>query len=335
MAISFADKRFTAVVAVLAAAAVGFLIVVAFMRGSRDGAEHARDAAAAQTQTAQSNDQRPDARAQDAAANANTQAQTGDSAVPSTQSRAGGEGADSLLSHLVGGGVPSAQSNMPRDWLTTFAAVTIRLTLAALLAAMLAFRPRRRAQHSKRNPFVAQTQILMAVVASALMMVVGDSAARAFGIFAAASLVRFRTNIKDPKEITVLLVSLAIGLATGVGRVELGLILSFFVLLLLWALEYRETEQVTRAMELSVKTRNIGTTQDALLALFRKYDFDAEMRTIDRPDEKDLIGEIVYYVDLSTSASIDRLSEEILAADPKNVDTVAWDQQKNTSYFYQ
>ena len=332
MAINLGGRRVTPVVAVLAAAAVGFLIVVAFMRGARDGAEHARDASS-QTQSAQSNDQTRDA---DAAANVNTQTQTNDNrAAPATQGRANGKGADSLLSHLVGGEQSQGQSNMPRDWLTTFAAVTIRLTLAALLAAMLAFRPRRPSLHSKRNPFVAQTQILMAVVASALMMVVGDSAARAFGIFAAASLVRFRTNIKDPKEITVLLVSLAIGLATGVGRIELGVILSFFVLLLLWGLEYRENEQVTRAMELSVKTRNIGTTQDALLGLFRKYDFDAEMRTIDRPDEKDAMGEIAYYVSVSPSASIDRLSEEILAADPKNVDSVSWDQQKNTSYFYQ
>jgi len=178
----------------------------------------------------------------------------------------------------------AGEAREPLDWLTTFARVTVRLTLAALLAALLAFRPRRFSLFFKRNPFVAQTQILLAVVASALMMIVGDSAARAFGIFAAVSLVRFRTNIKDPKEITVLLVSLAIGLATGVGRWELATILAFFVLLLLWGLEYRETEQVTRAMELTVKTRNVDVTQDILLRLFRKYDFDAEVRTIDRPD---------------------------------------------------
>ena len=213
--------------------------------------------------------------------------------------------------------------------------MTIRLTLAALLSAMLAFRPRRLSLHLKRNPYVAQTQILLAVTASALMMIVGDSTARAFGIFGAASLVRFRTNIKDPKEISVLLISLAIGLSTGVGRVELGIILSFFVLLLLWGLEYRETEQVTRALELTVKTRNIGTTQDALLELFHKYGFDAEMRTIDRPDEKDSMGVVVYYMSISPSASLDRVSQEILAADPKNVDSVVWDEQKNTSYFYQ
>jgi uncharacterized membrane protein YhiD involved in acid resistance len=229
----------------------------------------------------------------------------------------------------------AGETRDPLDWLTTFARVTVRLTLAALLSALLAFRPRRFSLFFKRNPFVAQTQILLAVVASALMMIVGDSAARAFGIFAAVSLVRFRTNIKDPKEITVLLVSLAIGLATGVGRWELAIILALFVLLLLWGLEYRETEQVTRAMELTVKTRDVDVTQDVLLRLFRKYEFDAEVRTIDRPDADDEMGCIVYYVNISPFVSTDRLSDEILTADLQNVDSVEWDQQKNTNYFYQ
>jgi uncharacterized membrane protein YhiD involved in acid resistance len=335
VSISFGNRRFTIVAAILAAV-VGFLLVVAFMRGARDGANSARDSAAAQPQVAQSNEQRQDTRPSDATANTSAQRQADDDDKTTTkQKQSGGEREDSLLSHLFGGEQTAAQSAQPRDWFTTLATVTIRLTLAALLSAMLAFRPRRFSLHVKRNPFVAQTQILLAVTASALMMIVGDSTARAFGIFGAASLVRFRTNIKDPKEISVLLLSLAIGLSTGVGRVELGIVLSVFVLLLLWSLEYRESEQVTRALELTVKTRNIGTTQDALLEIFRKHDFDAELRTIDRPDDKDSMGIIVYYMSVSPSASLDRVSQEILVADPKNVDSVEWDEQKNTSYFYQ
>ena len=230
---------------------------------------------------------------------------------------------------------PAESAGRPSDLLDTLASVTIRLTLAALLSAMLAFRPRRFALFSKRNPFVAQTQILMAVVASALMMVVGDSAARAFGIFAAASLVRFRTNIKDPKEITVLLLSLAIGLATGVGRWELALILAFFALLLLWGLEYREPELIHRSMELSVATRDADKTQDVLLQIFKKYGFDAELRTLERPDGDDALGCVVYNVNVSPLVSTDRLSDEILVADPDNVDKVEWSQQKTSSYFHQ
>src|SRR5688572_30846731 len=106
--------------------------------------------------------------------------------------------------------------------------IIIRLFFAVLLSGVLAFRPRKDVPLFRRSLFVSQTQILLAVVAAALMMVVGDSAARAFAIFAAASLVRFRTNIRDPKEITVLLISLALGLAAGVGRWELGIALCLF-----------------------------------------------------------------------------------------------------------
>ena len=87
-------------------------------------------------------------------------------------------------------------------WAISIGHMTVRFMLAALLGAALAFRPRKRILVLKRNPYVAQTQILLAIVAAALMIIVGDNAARAFGIFAAVSLVRFRTNIKDPKEIT-------------------------------------------------------------------------------------------------------------------------------------
>lgn len=316
-------KGYTVAVAVVALT-VGFLLVAALMRGFNSGthepvaggaADPARPAAPPQATQA--------GRAPDSAA-AETQAATA-------------RRDESTLSQIFGNGTPQQQpaQGERRDWLMTFATAAVRLALAALLAAALAFRPRRFSHGVKRNPFVAQTQILLAVVASALMMIVGDSTARAFGIFGAASLVRFRTNIKDPKEITVLLLVLAIGLATGVGRWELGLVFTFFVLLLLWGLEYRETEMVTRAMELTVKTRNIGTTQDALLGLFDKYKFPAELRTIDLPDADDAMGSLVYYVDVSQQASTDRMSEELLSADPKNIDSVEWDQQKTTSYFYQ
>jgi len=318
-------KVFTIIIAA-GALAVGFLLVAALMRGYGSAGPAASPGGAADPARASQQPQQTQTRREPEAA-----------AQGSAQGRDAAANDPSPLAQIFGDSQappPPADGNAG-DWLMTFATVTVRLTLAALLSAMLAFRPRRLSHSVKRNPFVAQTHILMAVVASALMMVVGDSAARAFGIFAAASLVRFRTNIKDPKEITVLLLSLAIGLATGVGRWELGLILTLFVLLLLWGLEYREQEQVTRAMELTVKTRNIGTTQDALLHLFKRHTIVAEMRTIDRPDGEDGTGCVVYYVNVGPNVSTDRMSEDLLGSDPKNIDSIEWDQQKNTSYFYQ
>lgn len=222
-----------------------------------------------------------------------------------------------------------------KSWAEDAISVFGRLLLAVLLSAVLAFRPRQNVPLFRRSLFVSQTQILLSVVAAALMMIVGDNTARAFAIFAAVSLVRFRTNIRDPKEITVLLISLALGLAAGVGRWELGIALCIFALALLWLLEYNEKEQVFRSMELTVKTRNPDHTQNMLKKLFRKYKLDAEVREIEPPDEKDEIGAIVYYLNLRLSLSTDYLSDRIMRFDSKNVEGLQWSQKKGATDIYQ
>lgn len=239
-----------------------------------------------------------------------------------------------LLGQLFGTKTTGLVPSSVASWEATAARIALRFSLAAFLAGLLAFRPRRGISVSRRNPYVAQTQILMGVVAAAMMMVVGDSAARAFGIFAAASLVRFRTNIRDPKEITVLLICLGVGLASGVGRWDMALILAMFVLLTLAVLEFFEVAQVFRSMEVTVKTRNVDTTEAALKKMFARHEFDAELRELDRPDEDDPIGKVVYLVNLSSSISTNKLSDELLKIDADNIDTVEWAQKESQTYMY-
>jgi uncharacterized membrane protein YhiD involved in acid resistance len=216
----------------------------------------------------------------------------------------------------------------------TFLQMFWRLTVALILSAALAFRPRKNVPLLRRSLFVSQTQILLAVVAAALMMVVGDNTARAFAIFAAASLVRFRTNIKDPKEITVLLISLALGLAAGVGRWELGIALCLFALALLWLLEFNESTKIFRAMEVTVRTRNTDQTQELLRTVFQKYKVDAEVREICPPEEEGSVGSLVYFVTLHLGLSTDRLSDLIMKRDPENVEGILWSQKKGANEAY-
>ncbi len=261
-------------------------------------------------------------------------AQSASEATPGAEPvtpRPSSQGAEDSLGQIFGT-EPQNRAAEPASWSEALATLTLRLILAALLGAMLAFRPRRRV--IKRNPYVSQTQILLAVVASALMIIVGDNAARAFGIFAAVSLVRFRTNIRDPKEITVLLVSLAIGLGTGVGRWDLAVVLTVFTLILLWVLEKREPEQVFRSMNLKVSTRNVESTRVALKGVLEGHSFDSELRSVTGP-QGDEPGSLCYSVEISPTVTTDELSEQILALDSQNVDGIEWEQKKSSSYVYQ
>jgi uncharacterized membrane protein YhiD involved in acid resistance len=167
------------------------------------------------------------------------------------------------------------------------------------------------------------------------MMIVGDNAARAFAIFAAVSLVRFRTNIRDPKEVTVLLISLSLGLAAGVGRWDLGIALCLFSLALLWLLEFNESAQSVRSMELTVKTRDPDNTQDTLKKIFRRLKIDAEVREIVPSVESKPIGSITYYLNLRLNLTTDKLSDRIMAADPTNTEGIQWSKTKSASDIFQ
>ena len=216
---------------------------------------------------------------------------------------------------------------------TTFR-IVLHLLIAVVLSALLAFRPRKNFPLFKRNLYVAQTQILLSAVAAALMMIVGDNTARAFAIFAAVSIVRFRTNIRDPKEVTVLLISLALGLAAGVGRWDLGVVLCGFSLVLLYVLEYNEQEQASRAMELTVKTKDTEGTQEILRRLFKKNRLDAEVRQLTQNNGDGSVGSIQNYLNLRLSLSTDQLSDKILEVD-KNVEGIQWSKTKSATDIYQ
>ena len=299
------------------AALLGFALMAYLFSGRERDDLGARDNAAA-TQPAQTQEQRPSG---------------GDTRAQREEPREMVTGGRSLIEQMFAPDQPSSPAPQ-ESWTITIPRVLVRLLLAAILASFLAYRPRRSFRVIQRNPYVAQTQILLAVVASALMMIVGDSAARAFGIFAAASLVRFRTNISDPKEITVLLVSLGIGLACGVGHWEIALVLALFVLPLLWLLEYYEPAQAFRAMELKVKTRDVAKTQRVLKKIFRKYRFLSEIRQLDPADPDEPIGELTYLVNVSLDVSTDQLSREVFALDSNNIESIEWEQSKGSSYIY-
>lgn len=131
----------------------------------------------------------------------------------------------------------------------------VRLPLAAVLGTALAFRPRRRSQGA-RKVVVMQTQIMLAVVGAVIMLVVGNSLSRAFGIVGAAGLIRYRSTIADPKDAVVMLSSLAAGLAAGVGLYRFAAGATLFMMIMLWLVEFFEPP-ARKYFELKVKTSGV------------------------------------------------------------------------------
>jgi len=192
----------------------------------------------------------------------------------------------------------------------------VRLPLAALLGAALALRPKRRGTPPRSTP-VIQTQIILAVVGAVIMLVVGASLARAFGIVGAANLIRYRSKIEDPKDAVVMLCALAVGLAAGVGLYALSTFSTVFLVAALWVIESFEPKS-GKAFDLKVK---IGDKTDELRpqieAILSRHKLKYEIRTTS--DE-----EVCYDVQVPLEMKTDRVTNAILKLDPEGHASVDW-----------
>jgi hypothetical protein len=193
----------------------------------------------------------------------------------------------------------------------------LRLPVAALLASVLAVRPRRRGTPSRRPP-VIQTQIILSVVGAIVMLVVGSSLARAFGIVGAAGLVRYRAKIDDPKDAGVMLATLAIGLSCGVGLWILAAFGTAFFLAMLWILESFEPK-ATQLLVLKVKAKDPSALKPKIEKLLTRYRLEYELRAASTE-------EFDYDIHFPVSRKTDRVSEQILAMDPEAA--VQWEEKK-------
>jgi Domain of unknown function (DUF4956) len=196
----------------------------------------------------------------------------------------------------------------------------IRLPLAAVLGAALALRIRRKGT-PPRSPAVVQTQIILAVVGAIIMLVVGTSLARAFGIVGVASLIRYRSKIDDPKDAVVMLSALAVGLAAGVGLYALTVFSTFFLMLALGIIE--SFERGIKRFDLKIKA---GNQTDEL-----RPKFEATLRRFNLPFELSASAdeEVSYDVEVPIDVKRDRVTNAILRLDPDGHASVDWSEKKN------
>lgn len=73
------------------------------------------------------------------------------------------------------------------------------------------------------------TLVLLPAIVTIIILLIGNSVARAFSLAGAFQIIRFRSVAGDPKDITYVLLTMAIGLACGMGFIVYA---AFFTIIL-------------------------------------------------------------------------------------------------------
>jgi uncharacterized membrane protein YhiD involved in acid resistance len=99
----------------------------------------------------------------------------------------------------------------------SFILVAFSVLLAFVLSSLIVLTYENASRDVVPPDHFIQSLILMAIVTTTIMQSIGESMARGFGIFGALAILRFRTNISNPRNVSFIFAAMAVGIACGVN----------------------------------------------------------------------------------------------------------------------
>ncbi len=101
------------------------------------------------------------------------------------------------------------------------------ILLAFVLSTVLAFVYQKTFRGLSYSRNYVQSIVLISIISAVVIQSVGDSLSRGIGIMAAMSIIRFRTNFKDPRDTLFLFAALAAGISCGAYAFPVAIVGTF------------------------------------------------------------------------------------------------------------
>ena len=98
------------------------------------------------------------------------------------------------------------------------AEIVINMSVALVIGILLSVVYRLTHTGLSYSQSFSQTVVFVSLIVAIVMMVIGGSLARAFALVGALSIIRFRTVLKDTKDMAYIFGALALGMAAGTSN---------------------------------------------------------------------------------------------------------------------
>jgi uncharacterized membrane protein YhiD involved in acid resistance len=109
----------------------------------------------------------------------------------------------------------------------TFVTILFTVMCSFILSALIAFTYEKTSRDVSAPSHFIQALILISIVSAMVMGAIGDSLARGLGMLGALAIIRFRTTIRNPRNIVFMFASIATGIACGVYSVTIAVVGTF------------------------------------------------------------------------------------------------------------
>lgn len=179
--------------------------------------------------------------------------------------------------------------------------VLVAMLLSFGLSLLVVFTYKRTYAGPSYSQAQAHTLVIMAVVTSVIMIVIGSNIARAFSLIGALSVIRFRSAVKDPRDVAFLYFAMAIGMSSGTGFFAISTTLAIVTCAILFLLARFEVgAKPLTDMILKVVVPSDADFQAALHTPFEQH--LASHTLLSAEAIGDGLRELVYTVRLKTTS---------------------------------
>jgi hypothetical protein len=155
-----------------------------------------------------------------------------------------------------------------------------------------------------------QAIVLVGVTVSLIMVIIGSDIARAFALVGAMSIVRFRTPLKDARDLVFIFAAIAVGMACGVQFHVFGAIFTVFLFALVLGFHYLDFGELANSGYV-VKLRIDGAVRDRTGQTLGKLCKRFSIVSVSRNDPADQIEEVIYEIELKRGVTYAKLVERL------------------------
>ena len=209
--------------------------------------------------------------------------------------------------------------------------ILINLVLSFILGLLISLIYKKTHKGLSYSQSFMVTNIFVAVIVCMVIMIIGNSLARAFALVGALSIIRFRTVVKDTKDTAYIFWSLAAGMAAGTGSYFLAIAGSIIISGIALILFYTNFGSIIKS-EFIVQFRinsndpNITSQYNKLISDFTKShtllssESSGDAQTIKVSFDVVMKEEMKQNELLSKISKIDGVSEVVIIAAKSDVD---------------
>lgn len=188
------------------------------------------------------------------------------------------------------------------------------LFLSFFLSMILAFIYRQTHRGISYSVSLVHTLVLMSITTALIMEIIGSNIARAFSLVGALSIIRFRTAIKEPRDVAFLFAAMAIGMASGTGFFDLAVVFTLiFAPIAYFLFRFKIGSQPTSELLLKVHLADNVDHRVAFQEVFYRFLRDHSLLSIETIQGGSAL-ELVYSIHLKPEAKESELMDALRRA---------------------